>query len=73
MIYIKFPCFLCCFLFLSPALYSNFVLHMKEDISDGIGVPDWRLALCLLLFWTGLFLTLAWGVKSSGKVRNLEA
>ena len=43
---------------------------MKDDISDGIGLPDWRLASCLLLFWIMLFLTLAWGIKSSGKVRQ---
>ncbi|XP_050737516.1 sodium-dependent nutrient amino acid transporter 1-like isoform X2 [Eriocheir sinensis] len=57
----------------SEQFYYNFVLHMKEDISDGIGVPDWRLALCLLFFWTLLFLTLAWGVKSSGKVAYFTA
>lgn len=49
--------------------HSNYVLHIKEDISDGIGAPDWRLTLCLLFSWVVLFFTLAWGVKSSGKVR----
>ena len=48
--------------------HSNYVLRMKDDISDGVGLPDWRLTLCLLFSWLVLFLTLAKGVKSSGKV-----
>lgn len=50
------------------SLYSNYVLNIKSDINDGIGVPDWRLSLCLLFSWTVIFLVLAKGVKSSGKV-----
>lgn len=50
--------------------HSNYVLNLKEDISDGIGAPDWRLTLCLLFSWVVIFFTLAWGVKSSGKVRS---
>ncbi|KAG0712523.1 Sodium-dependent nutrient amino acid transporter 1 [Chionoecetes opilio] len=46
---------------------------MKDDISDGIGLPDWRLALCLLSFYIVLFFTLAWGIKSSGKVAYFTA
>ncbi|KAK8395775.1 hypothetical protein O3P69_005701 [Scylla paramamosain] len=49
---------------------SRYVLRIKEDISDGIGPPEWRLALCLLLFWVLLFFTVAWGIKSSGKVKH---
>lgn len=31
------------------------------------GVPDWRLTLCLLGAWIGIFLVMIRGVKSSGK------
>ncbi|XP_050737440.1 sodium-dependent nutrient amino acid transporter 1-like [Eriocheir sinensis] len=57
----------------SEQFYYNYVLKIKEDISDGVGLPDWRLTLCLLFSWLMLFLTLAWGVKSSGKVAYFTA
>lgn len=42
---------------------------MKEmdDISEGIGAPDWILTLLLLLSWVLTFLVSVKGVKSSGK------
>lgn len=42
---------------------------MKEidDISEGIGTPDWRLTLLLLASWVITFLVSVKGVKSSGK------
>ncbi|XP_050306156.1 sodium-dependent nutrient amino acid transporter 1-like isoform X2 [Anthonomus grandis grandis] len=43
------------------------VLRQKDDISDGIGIPDWRLTLCLLASWIVTFLVSIRGVKSSGK------
>ncbi|XP_063874586.1 sodium-dependent nutrient amino acid transporter 1-like isoform X4 [Scylla paramamosain] len=52
----------------SEQYYFNFVLHFKADISDGIGLPDWRMTLCLLFSWSVIFLSLGWGVKSIGKV-----
>lgn len=39
----------------------------KSDISDGIGFPDWRLALWLLFAWVCVFIVIVKGVKSSGK------
>ena len=42
------------------------------DISDGIediGSVKWQLALCLLLCWIIVFVCLAKGIKSQGKVR----
>lgn len=45
----------------------------KANIDDGIGVPEWRLSLCLLLSWIIIFLTLVKGVKSSGKVAYFTA
>jgi len=43
-------------------------LKEKNHIDDGIGLPDWRLTLFLLLGWFIIFLTIVKGVKSSGKV-----
>ncbi|XP_066249630.1 sodium-dependent nutrient amino acid transporter 1-like [Euwallacea similis] len=43
------------------------VLRQKDNISDGIGVPEWRLTLCLLASWIITFLVSVRGVKSSGK------
>lgn len=57
----------------SEQYFYKYVLNYKTDISDGIGLPDWRLTLCLLFSWTVLFLTLAKGVQSSGKVAYFTA
>ncbi|KAL1497742.1 hypothetical protein ABEB36_008648 [Hypothenemus hampei] len=43
------------------------VLRQTDNISDGIGSPDWRLTLCLLASWFVTFLVSIRGVKSSGK------
>ncbi|CAG9774079.1 unnamed protein product [Ceutorhynchus assimilis] len=43
------------------------VLKQIDDISDGIGTPEWRLTLCLLASWIVTFLVSVRGVKSSGK------
>lgn len=43
------------------------VLREKTDISDGIGIPNWELTLCLLCSWTITFCICAKGVQSSGK------
>lgn len=45
----------------------NEVLHEKDQIDDGIGYPDWKLALCLATSWLFIFFILIRGVKSSGK------
>lgn len=47
--------------------YSKYVLNQTDSIEDGIGVPDWRLTLCLLFSWITIFLVIIRGVKSSGK------
>jgi hypothetical protein len=47
--------------------YSKYVLNETDSIEDGIGVPDWRLTLCLLFSWITIFLVIIRGVKSSGK------
>ncbi|XP_012271680.1 sodium-dependent nutrient amino acid transporter 1 [Orussus abietinus] len=54
--------------FSSAELYFlRTVLREKPDISDGIGLPDWRLMLGLLIAWSCIFAVLARGVKSTGK------
>lgn len=54
--------------FFSILSYSREVIKQKDDISDGIGFPDWQLSLWLLLAWLAVFLVIVKGVKSSGKV-----
>ncbi|CAL8123743.1 unnamed protein product [Orchesella dallaii] len=57
-----------------PQLYfENEVFPQKANIDDGIGLPEWRLSLCLLLSWVIIFLTLVKGVQSSGKVAYFTA
>lgn len=53
--------------------FRNEVFPQKENIDDGIGLPEWRLTLCLLLSWIIIFLTLVKGVQSSGKVAYFTA
>ncbi|KAL5276886.1 hypothetical protein ACFFRR_002227 [Megaselia abdita] len=43
------------------------VLHEKNDISDGLGSPDWKLTITLFVSWLVVFLVIMKGVKSSGK------
>ncbi|XP_066597410.1 sodium-dependent nutrient amino acid transporter 1-like [Prorops nasuta] len=47
--------------------FTKTVLKEKQNIDDGVGLPDWRLSGCLFLAWLCIFLVLARGVKSSGK------
>ncbi|XP_065093534.1 sodium-dependent nutrient amino acid transporter 1 isoform X1 [Ochlerotatus camptorhynchus] len=51
----------------SQIYFLDIVLREKESIDDGIGAPDWKLTLWLLLAWIIIFLVLVRGVKSSGK------
>ncbi|KAG5879010.1 hypothetical protein JTB14_037004 [Gonioctena quinquepunctata] len=52
----------------SSELYFRIeVLKEKDDISDGIGSPEWRLTLLLLFSWVVIFLVSMKGVKSTGK------
>ncbi|KAG4078938.1 hypothetical protein HA402_010890 [Bradysia odoriphaga] len=47
--------------------FQNEVLKEKDNIDDGIGVPDWKLSLCLLASWGCVLIILVKGVRSSGK------
>ncbi|OAD54951.1 Sodium-dependent nutrient amino acid transporter 1 [Eufriesea mexicana] len=47
--------------------FLKVVLKEKDNINDGIGLPDWKLTLCLLISWLSVILITFKGVKSSGK------
>ncbi|CAD1470210.1 unnamed protein product, partial [Heterotrigona itama] len=47
--------------------FLKVVLQEKDSIDDGIGLPDWKLTLCLLVSWSSVILITFQGVKSSGK------
>ena len=49
------------------------MLQQKDNIDDGIGAPEWRLTLCLLLSWILIWGSLIKGVSSSGKVAYFTA
>ncbi|XP_055710093.1 sodium-dependent nutrient amino acid transporter 1-like isoform X2 [Phlebotomus papatasi] len=52
----------------SELYFMKEILKAKDQIDDGIGVPDWKLTLWLLLAWVMVFIVICRGVKSSGKV-----
>lgn len=45
----------------------NIILKEIDSIHDGLGTPDWSLALCLIVAWLVIMLVLINGVRSSGK------
>ncbi|XP_069682879.1 sodium-dependent nutrient amino acid transporter 1-like [Periplaneta americana] len=51
----------------SELYFTKFLLNEKDNINDGIGDPDWRLTICLLVAWATIFLVIVRGVKGSGK------
>lgn len=57
----------------SEQYFYKYVLNYSNDISEGVGMPDWRLAICLGVAWVILFCTLVKGVQSSGKVAYFTA
>lgn len=48
------------------------VLDQSNGI-ENIGVPQWKIALCLLCAWLMTFGALSRGVKSTGKVVRLKS
>ncbi|XP_029037394.2 sodium-dependent nutrient amino acid transporter 1-like [Osmia bicornis bicornis] len=47
--------------------FLKVILQEKDNIDDGIGLPDWKLTLCLIFSWLSVVLITFKGVKSSGK------
>lgn len=43
------------------------VLREVDNIDDGIGLPNWKLVLCLIGSWAVVYLVLIKGIRSSGK------
>ncbi|XP_044731735.1 sodium-dependent nutrient amino acid transporter 1-like isoform X2 [Chrysoperla carnea] len=51
----------------SELYFYKTVLKEAPNIDDGIGMPDLRLTICLLISWICIFVVAIRGVKSSGK------
>nr|ALE20589.1 nutrient amino acid trasporter 2 [Leptinotarsa decemlineata] len=51
----------------SELYFRKEVLKEMDDISESMGLPEWRLSLLLLLSWVLIFFVSIRGVKSSGK------
>ncbi|XP_054729587.1 sodium-dependent nutrient amino acid transporter 1-like [Anastrepha obliqua] len=51
----------------SELYFLKEVIREKDDISDGLGAPEWKLTLSLFVSWVVIFLVIMKGVKSSGK------
>uniref|UniRef100_A0A1A9W8E0 Transporter n=1 Tax=Glossina brevipalpis TaxID=37001 RepID=A0A1A9W8E0_9MUSC len=51
----------------SELYFTKEILNEKENINDGIGDPNWQLALGLFISWLCVFTVIVRGVKSSGK------
>lgn len=47
--------------------FKSTILKSVSKLDDGIGLPDWKLALCLLACWTIVTCILIKGIKTSGK------
>uniref|UniRef100_A0A8D8ISD4 Transporter n=1 Tax=Culex pipiens TaxID=7175 RepID=A0A8D8ISD4_CULPI len=47
--------------------FDKVVVKLAPNLNDGIGTPDWKLALCLLVCWICITAMLIKGIRSSGK------
>ncbi|XP_058835250.1 sodium-dependent nutrient amino acid transporter 1-like [Topomyia yanbarensis] len=47
--------------------FLNSVMHKNTSLYEGVGIPDWKLALCLLFSWLCVATILIKGIKSTGK------
>lgn len=51
----------------AAAYFRDVIFHAADNLDDGIGIPDWKLALCVICAWILITTILAKGVHSSGK------
>ncbi|XP_073829598.1 sodium-dependent nutrient amino acid transporter 1-like [Musca autumnalis] len=51
----------------SEMYFIKQVIQEYDDISEGIGLPSWRLTLALFVAWLTTFLVIVRGVKTAGK------
>ncbi|KFB53946.1 sodium-dependent nutrient amino acid transporter 5 [Anopheles sinensis] len=47
--------------------FKKTVLHATTTLNNGLGYPDWKLTLCLIVAWICIIAILIKGIKSSGK------
>jgi solute carrier family 6 (neurotransmitter transporter, glycine) member 5/9 len=47
--------------------FSKTILRESDSLDDGVGMPDWRTLLCLILAWACITAVLIKGIRSSGK------
>lgn len=57
----------------ADAFYTYEVQKAVDTMENGIGVPEWRLVICLLISWLAILFTMVKGVQSSGKVAYFTA
>ncbi|CAL8110031.1 unnamed protein product [Orchesella dallaii] len=57
----------------SEVFYNNQVFPQLDNIDQGIGMPHWPLGVGLSITWVCIFLCLAKGIKSQGKVAYFTA
>ena len=64
-------CFLvlCCSSIFVRYFWYNEALDASSSIADA-GDVNWKLALCLLLAWLVVFITMCKGIKATGKVSH---
>ncbi|ETN63082.1 Sodium and chloride-dependent glycine transporter [Anopheles darlingi] len=48
--------------------FDKTVMHSYDSLDGGLGYPDWKLVLCLIVSWLCIVGVLIKGIKSSGKV-----
>uniref|UniRef100_A0A2M4A971 Sodium-dependent nutrient amino acid transporter 1 n=2 Tax=Anopheles triannulatus TaxID=58253 RepID=A0A2M4A971_9DIPT len=48
--------------------FDKTVMHSYATLDGGLGYPDWKLVLCLVVSWLCIVGVLIKGIKSSGKV-----
>ncbi|KFB53943.1 sodium-dependent nutrient amino acid transporter 5 [Anopheles sinensis] len=48
--------------------FKNTITHTVDSLDNGLGYPDWKLTICLIVSWLCIIAILIKGIKSSGKV-----
>ncbi|XP_058173503.1 sodium-dependent nutrient amino acid transporter 1-like [Anopheles ziemanni] len=48
--------------------FKNTITHKVDSLDNGLGYPDWKLTICLIVSWVCIIAILIKGIKSSGKV-----
>ncbi|XP_030382029.1 sodium-dependent nutrient amino acid transporter 1-like [Scaptodrosophila lebanonensis] len=51
----------------SELYFLKTVIHEIEDLSQGIGMPSWRLTVALFVAWVVTYMIIVRGIKTTGK------